>query len=392
MLYDKTIDELDGDSGPKLAGETFDESSVGSLSHLSVSPPCWSSNEQRIAESLPQNISLKVETQSQLYHHVKHLDLQLPDQESRSVQAIDKAPCEVGVIGATKSQCNPSQSGQDGSCGKDTEGQVKPVFLVNNPSTLLNPSLPSYNHSMAYAQNAYVYADTYIGGIFTPYGPQAFAHLGGSAPARIPLPLELAEDEPIYVNPKQYGILGGGNIVQSSRHKTNSLKIERVRGSGGRFLSKKKLQQSDVNCTNGKNSRTELKAEYKGSSTSCSDISSASHHNGNFHLPEHRFSDVPPVVGSMCDGTRHGTSVSSEKGQRDRQLILGFIFHACCVKNVIFSMFCVDAICRNIGSPTYLLVWAVCAMEQDTVLQLSSEKGQRRPATHPWLYLSCMLC
>ncbi|KAE8676053.1 Nuclear transcription factor Y subunit A-7 [Hibiscus syriacus] len=198
----------------------------------------------------------------------------------------------------------------------DIEGQVKPVFLVNNPSTLFNPSLPSYNHSMAYAQNAYAYADTYLGGIFTPYGPQAFAHLGGSAPTRVLLPLDGAEDEPIYVNPKQYhGILRRRQYrakleeqnklikarkpyLHESRHRHA---LNRVRGSGGRFLSKKKLQQSDVNCTTRKNSRSEFDAEYSGSSTSCSDISSASHHNRNFHLPEHGFSDVPPRVGSMCD-------------------------------------------------------------------------------------------
>ncbi|KAE8674360.1 Nuclear transcription factor Y subunit A-8 [Hibiscus syriacus] len=132
------------------------------------------------------------------------------------------------------------------------------------------------------------------------------------------------EDEPIYVNPKQYhGILRRRHYrakleaqnkfikaqkpyVHESRHRHA---LNRVRGSGGHSLSKKKLQQSDVNCTNRKNSRLEFDAKYSCSSTSCSDISSASHHNGNFHLPKHGFSNVPPRAGSMCVGTRHGTSV-----------------------------------------------------------------------------------
>ncbi|KAL4324292.1 hypothetical protein GQ457_11G017250 [Hibiscus cannabinus] len=304
-----------------LPEKTFDESSVRS-------PPWWSSNEQQTAVSLPQNISLKVETPSQLYHHAKHLELQLPDQELTSVQAIGETPREVGIIGATKSQCNPSESGPGESCGKDNEAQVKPVFLVNNPSISFNISLPNYNHSMAYAQ--YAYADTYLSGMFTPYATQAHAPLGGSVSNRIPLPLDLAEDEPIYVNPKQYhGILrrrqyrakleAQNKLVKSRKpylHESRHLHaLNRVRGSGGRFLSKNKLQQPDVNCTNRNNRRSELSshcsrmAEYGGSSTSCSDISSASRNNGNFHLSEHRFSDMPPRASNMCGGTRHGTSV-----------------------------------------------------------------------------------
>ncbi|GMJ15717.1 hypothetical protein HRI_005240900 [Hibiscus trionum] len=301
-----------------LPEKTFDGSSVRSLSHVSVSMPWWSSNEQQNAESLPQNMSLKVETPSQLYHHAKHLELQLPDQELTSVQAIDDTPREVGVIGATKSQSNPSESSPAESCGKDIEDQVKPVFLVNNPSTSFNLSLPNYNHPMVYAP--YAYADTYFSGMLTPYGPQALAHLGGSAPTRIPLPLDLAEDEPIYVNPKQYhGILrrrkyrakleAQNKLVKSRKpylHESRHLHaLNRVRGSSGRFLSKNKLQQPDVNCTNRKNSRSELSshcshtAEYNDSSMSCSDISSASHNNG-----------MPPRAGSMCGGTRRGTSVA----------------------------------------------------------------------------------
>ncbi|XWS70064.1 hypothetical protein CRYUN_Cryun03dG0017000 [Craigia yunnanensis] len=307
-----------------LPKKTFDESFVRSLSRLSVScPPWWNSNEQQIAQSLPQNISLKVETPSQLYHNAKHLDLQLPDQESTSAQAIGQSHHGVGVIG------------QDESCGKDIEGQVKPVFLLNNPNTLFSPSHPNYNHSMASVR--YPYADAYFGGLFTPYGQQAIiqAQLAGSAPTRIPLPRDLAEDGPVYVNAKQYhGILrrrqhrakleAQNKLVKSRKpylHESRHLHaLNRVRGSGGRFLSKKKLQQpdptfntsshhiSDASCLDQKNSRSKLEsqcsptAEYAGSSTSCSDISIISNNDGNFQQPEHRFSYISPRVGSMCNG------------------------------------------------------------------------------------------
>ncbi|TYG38648.1 hypothetical protein ES288_D13G240200v1 [Gossypium darwinii] len=286
--------------------KTFDESSVRSLSHLSVScTPWWSLNEQQIEEPLPHNVSLKVETPSQLYHQTKHLDLQLPDQELTTVQAIGRTHCEVGAIGATSSQCDPSESGPDESCEKDTEGQVKPVFLVNNPNTLFSPSHQNYNHSMIHAQ------------------------LGGNAPTRIPLPLDLAEDEPIYVNPKQYhGILrrrqyrakleAQNKLVKSrkpylheSRHRHA---LNRVRGSGGRFLSKKTLQQPNDNCTNRTNSRSELEshcsrmAGYGGPNTSCMNISSVSDNDGNFQWLEDGFADISRA-GSTGDGIRHGASV-----------------------------------------------------------------------------------
>ncbi|TYH36111.1 hypothetical protein ES332_D13G242000v1 [Gossypium tomentosum] len=298
--------------------KTFDESSVRSLSHLS-----------QIEEPLPHNVSLKVETPSQLYHQTKHLDLQLPDQELTTVQAIGRTHCEVGAIGATSSQCDPSESGPDESCEKDTEGRVKPVFLVNNPNTLFSPSHQNYNHSMAWTQ--YPYANAYFNGMFTPYGLQAIIHtqLGGNAPTRIPLPLDLAEDEPIYVNPKQYhGILrrrqyrakleAQNKLVKSrkpylheSRHRHA---LNRVRGSGGRFLSKKTLQQPNDNCTNRTNSRSELEshcsrmAGYGGPNTSCMNISSASDNDGNFQWLEHGFADISRA-GSTGDGIRHGASV-----------------------------------------------------------------------------------
>lgn len=82
-----------------LSKKNFDERfSIFSLPHISVGfQPWWNSNEQKIAHSLPQNISLKVETPSKLHHNAKHLDHQLPDQESTSAQAICQSRPEMGV-------------------------------------------------------------------------------------------------------------------------------------------------------------------------------------------------------------------------------------------------------------------------------------------------------
>lgn len=325
-----------------LPKKNFDGSSLYSLSHLSISGPPWlNSNEQQIAQTLPQNISLKVETRSQLYHNAKCLDLQLPDQESTSAHAIGQSHHEVAVIGVTSSHCNSSESGQDESRGKDIEGRLKPVFLLTNPNTVFSTSHPNYNYSMACAPHPFT--DPYSGGLFSPYGQQAI--MAGSAATRIPLPLALEEGGgPIYVNAKQYhGILrrrqhrakleAQNKLVKSRKpylHESRHLHaLNRVRGSGGRFLGKKKLQQPDPNVNTSshcisdascldqkKNRRSELEsrcsrtAEYTGSSTSCSDISSVSNSDGNVQQPERRFPDISRGGGHLrSNGIQHGASV-----------------------------------------------------------------------------------
>ncbi|XVE97811.1 hypothetical protein REPUB_Repub03eG0051100 [Reevesia pubescens] len=119
-----------------------------------------------------------------------------------SLVIVDALLCFALVFEAAERDC------QDESCGKDIEGQMKPVFLLNNTNTMFIVSYPNYNHSMACAR--FPSADAYFGGLFTPYGQHAIikAQMARSAPTRILLPLDLAEDGLIYVNAKQYhGIL-----------------------------------------------------------------------------------------------------------------------------------------------------------------------------------------
>ncbi|KAG8491446.1 hypothetical protein CXB51_014818 [Gossypium anomalum] len=307
-----------------LSKKNFDERfSILLLPHISVGfQPWWNSNEQKIAHSLPQNISLKVETPSKLHHNAKHLDHQLPDQESTSAQAIGQSQwvSQEGLIlhsihlilvfDASGSLLSHA-SGQDESCGKDIEGQMKPI---NNPNTVFSPSNPNYNLSMASAQ--YPYADICIGGLFTPYGQPAIIQAqmaGGSAPARLPLPLDLAEDGPVYVNAKQYhGILRRRRYRAKREAQNKLVKSRKQKEAPNSNPSSRSI--SDASCLDRKNSGSELESHLhvggcSSSSTSCSDISSASNNNGSFQLRKQGFMDISPGVSSMCNGLQNCASV-----------------------------------------------------------------------------------
>lgn len=157
---------------------------------------------------------------------------------------------------------NSSESGEDAISSEGAVDQMKPLFLFNNPDFSLNHSQFGCSHPMAGVP--YPYADPYFGGLLTSYGPQAL--MVGIAPARVPLPLEIADDGPIYVNAKQYhGIIrrrqsrakqeAQNKLIKNRKpylHESRHLHaLNRVRGSGGRFLSKKQLenQQPDPSST-----------------------------------------------------------------------------------------------------------------------------------------------
>ncbi|XP_074325611.1 nuclear transcription factor Y subunit A-3-like isoform X3 [Apium graveolens] len=105
------------------------------------------------------------------------------------------------------------------------------------------------------------YPDPYCPGLLA-NDPQSMIyhpHAMAVASTRVPLPLDFSQDEPIYVNAKQYSAIlrrreyrakleAQKKVIKNRKpylHESRHLHaLKRARGSGGRFLNKKKLEDS----------------------------------------------------------------------------------------------------------------------------------------------------
>ncbi|XP_048133169.1 nuclear transcription factor Y subunit A-3-like isoform X2 [Rhodamnia argentea] len=309
-----------------LPKKSFGQGSILSMPRAGVTyPSWWNPNEQQLPPSLPTNSGLKVESPHMLHHQAKPLCLQIQEQESSSTQSAGNSCHEVSIVGGANSQDQSisSESGQDESCGRSFEGQTKPIFLFNNPEIVFNTSLP--DQSQPLIRVPYPPVDPYFSGLLAAYRPQAIAgsQMLGMAPGRVPLPLNLADDGPIYVNAKQYhGILrrrqsrakleAQNKLVKARKpylHESRHLHaLNRVRGSGGRFLSMKKRRQLSPGssnhspCATGPRDRNEdgcgpethlvgaSERQFTSTMTSSS-VLSMSNSNADFY-PDSRFSGI----------------------------------------------------------------------------------------------------
>ncbi|XP_038890756.1 nuclear transcription factor Y subunit A-4-like isoform X2 [Benincasa hispida] len=247
--------------------KNLDQDSIHSVFPFSVDCTPWRNpNEKKITMALSDNITLKLETPPQPHHKLLGVGLQLPDQESSTAHSIGQSlpkVCAMEVQNAQE-QCISSESGQDENCGESVENQMKPSILFSNPEFMLNSLQVDGSHPMT--RVSYPYIDPYYSGLLcSAYSQQAInaqvnSSAVGIAPARVPISHGLAEDGPIYVNAKQYhGILrrrqsrakleAQNKVIRNRKpylHESRHLHaLNRVRGSGGRFLSVKKNQPSD---------------------------------------------------------------------------------------------------------------------------------------------------
>ncbi|KAG8376192.1 hypothetical protein BUALT_Bualt09G0037600 [Buddleja alternifolia] len=250
-------------------------------------------------------------------------------------------------MGKTNSQ---DQSASSDSVHEETYGKhahTKPALFLCNPELSTNASQAEISQPIM--QFPYAYTDPYFSGLFTAYGPHTMIQpqVMGAASGRVPLPVELPEDGPIYVNAKQYhGILRRRQIrakleaqnklvktrrpyLHESRHQHA---LNRVRGSGGRFLSAKKPQLSDSHPPtssqnnpgpfhfnqNGNitNPNEHLEANKQGT-TSTAEGTRVSSTDSAFQQADGRFSSIPSHMavsmqgsgGFVYNGNRHYASI-----------------------------------------------------------------------------------
>ncbi|XP_059303044.1 nuclear transcription factor Y subunit A-3-like isoform X3 [Lycium ferocissimum] len=185
----------------------------------------------------------------------KELSFRFQDQDSSSTQSTSQSCPEVASEGERKihGKSNmPLQAGSLRSSGKSDDSQ----------------SVSSQEHGWTYntyqknfAFVPFPHTDPYHDGLVAAYGNQTMvqSQMLGTVSPRVPLPLDVQQDEPIFVNAKQYQAIlrrrqyrakleaqnklskGRKPYLHESRHRHA---LNRARGPGGRFVNMKKPRES----------------------------------------------------------------------------------------------------------------------------------------------------
>ncbi|KAF6152357.1 hypothetical protein GIB67_006011 [Kingdonia uniflora] len=314
-----------------ISKKVSNQTSVHSMSPSAGNGTSWwhPSGSQNPQSSPPSCRNLYLDSPRK--KNLKQIDNKLQDQESSSSQSTGQSHQELATSVAGHLH---GKSGSNGSSGSQAGGHMKPALSLGTSDTVF-PQQVEYGQPMA--RIPYPHATPYFGGMWAAYGPQAIMHpqIVGTTSARVALPLDPPEvgpgPEPVYVNAKQYRAilkrresrakLEAENKVTKDRkpylHESRHLHaLKRVRGSGGRFVNTKKMEESnDQNASNvgflqrGRESRTgteHLQSEVSNacaSATSCSDGSSVSAGDGDLlRQSDFRFMGYPP---QEWDGSHH---------------------------------------------------------------------------------------
>ncbi|TVU46601.1 hypothetical protein EJB05_06144 [Eragrostis curvula] len=192
-------------------------------------------------------------------YSMKHLAHSNSDGDSSSTNS-EQSRQDVSAVSdsSLNGQYTPINSDNNDSCGKQDQGTIKSVLSLGNPEAAFSPQKFDYSQPFACA---YPYAaDSYYGGILTGYTSNVNTHpqVNGITNSRVPLPVEPAAEEPIFVNAKQYHAILRRRQVRAKLEAQNKLvkgrkpylhesrhrhAMKRARGSGGRFLNKKELRE-----------------------------------------------------------------------------------------------------------------------------------------------------
>ncbi|XP_017216429.1 nuclear transcription factor Y subunit A-3 isoform X2 [Daucus carota subsp. sativus] len=331
-----------------LLKEEFVLSTADSVAPCIIgSSPWWTSAKSHIDNSyaeqscLSKSLSLKMAAQSSYCQSFKQLEFRFQD--------LDLSPTQ------SSSQSYPEVAGAAASnlCGQDmisTKSSYKTIhekldfskeILSMQARDYVCPPLVDFRQQLERVPLSY--PDPYCHGLpstgtepMEVYHP----HITAAASARVPLPNDFSQDEPIYVNAKQYGAIlrrreyrakleAQKKLIRNRKpylHESRHLHaLKRARGSGGRFLNKKKLEDSNPisESTQSQTCSTILKTELHCSPKTydinpsptgwCYDMMTISDNDSCsiFQQQETSFSSYPAHVGMDLRGGKPTKSCSS---------------------------------------------------------------------------------
>lgn len=270
------------------------------------------------------------------YFHNKNLVFPFQDQDSTSSQSTGQSYSTV----TSTADCNPFEQ----KCISAPSGYNETQEKIGLAQSKLASSIVTQDIvfpmqvdcSQPVARVPLPYAEQYFGGmVAVNHGSQAMARhpMMGMFPARVPLPLDLQEDEPIYVNAKQYQAIlrrreyrarleARNKLIKNRKpylHESRHLHaLKRARGAGGRFLNTKKLQESNPKTVSDSPHQPE---DYRNAASTSFrfDVTIASHSDDIFHHhQDFTFSGYPSHIGlatqDLSGNMRGGQNLHNHSG------------------------------------------------------------------------------